>query len=120
MTPASPSFLYVKVPVDHEMSSPGHVIEERIDQALCERAMGCVLGWGSSLGEADEDGRRHVAFHRIDIEVADQDVALELLRRLLPELGMPAGTEIHYRHGTTSLQDVYSGSAWALEQRPRG
>ena len=53
-------------------------------------------------------------------ETGQPKAALELLRRLLPELGMPAGTEIHYRHGTTSLQDVYSGSAWALEQRPRG
>ena len=119
MTPTSPSFLYVKVPVGHEASSPGHVIEERIDQALSARAMGSVLGWGSSLGDAGDDGRRRVAFHRIDIEATDLGVALELLRRLLPELGVPAGTEIHYRRGAASLQDIYSGSGWALEQRPR-
>ncbi|MDE2400629.1 MAG: hypothetical protein KGL90_03080 [Burkholderiales bacterium] len=116
MSLPSELFVYVKIPGVIEPSERGRKYEERIDQALGEQGCGSVAGWGSSLGNAQADGSRAVEFHRIDIDVTDPTLARSVLQQLLPTLGAPPGTEIHYTRDQAKLQDVYTPSGWVLDQ----
>lgn len=112
------AFLHVKVPVGHgarDLADAVHGRENGIDQALAERQLGSVLGWGDSLGGARHDGSRAVAFRRIDIEVTDLAAARQLLHELLPRLGTPAGTEIHWTQDHASRVDVRTDAGWHSE-----
>lgn len=113
---AAPSFVYVKIPVGRHESDPLHQREDLIDQALQAQGLGSVLGWGDSLGERRADGSRVPAYIRIDIHVCDLPAARVALRHLLPTLGAPAGTEIHYMRQECALQDIASATGWLLEQ----
>jgi hypothetical protein len=110
------AFIYVKIPVSAGRPTRNREREHQIDEVLTEKNIGMVLGWGSSLGEERNDGSRSVAFDRIDIEVADVFAARHILHELLPKLGAPAGTEIHYKQDGANLQDVYSCLGWVLGQ----
>lgn len=90
--------------------------DEAIDQILRDKGLGSVIGWGDSLGERLPDGSRPAAYHRIDIEVSNLDLARALLQQAIPALGLPHGTEIHYKVGQRRLQDVFAASGWLLEQ----
>ncbi|MCJ0762155.1 hypothetical protein [Variovorax terrae] len=114
--PGPSLFMYVKIPVGADSGDELHQREETIDQALQGQGIGSVLGWGDSLGEPRPDGSRVAAFVRIDIDVTDQAAARTLLQDLLPALGAPVGTEIHYTVDHAALQDVYAASGWLLAQ----
>ena len=109
-----PSFVYVKIPVTDGIESDDRSLDEAIDQALVERRLGSVLSWGSSLGERDSDGMRPVAFHRIDVQVDDLDAARAVLHAVLPGLGVPPATELHYAGDGKHRLDVYDGPRWRL------
>lgn len=112
---SSAPFMYVKVPIPkrafYDMAR-----DEAIDHLLRDKGLGAVIGWGDSLGERLPDGSRPAAFHRIDIEVSDLDLARALLHQAIPALDLPSGTEIHYRRGPRPLHDIYASSGWQLEQ----
>lgn len=113
---APAAFLYVKVPVHAEDDNLAR--DEALDQALREAGVGSVVGWGDSLGERQPDGSRPLMFHRIDIEVGDLATARAALWQMLPALGAPAGSEIHYQHQGRKALDLYTPSGWRLEQAP--
>lgn len=110
----SPAFVYVKIPAVAGIESDDRGLDEAIDQALTDRGLGSVLGWGSSLGERKADGSRPVAFHRIDVQVGELEVARAALHAMLPTLGVPAATELHYAVDDRHLHDVYDGPLWRL------
>lgn len=109
-------FIYIKIPMAAGAADADLQRDDAIDQALREGGLGAVLGWGASLGDRRPDGSRPVAFHRIDVEVLDLAGARAALRHILPGLGAPAGTEIHYKLGGRDWQDLYAPSGWLLEQ----
>lgn len=109
------AFVYVRIPTGTPQDDEFHRREDRIDEALKARRTGTVIGWGDSLDDPRAAGRRRVAYHRIDIEVADLAVARTQLHELLPALGAPVGTEIHYDLGGRALQDLYADAGWQLE-----
>ncbi|WAC72955.1 hypothetical protein OU995_26165 [Roseateles sp. SL47] len=109
----STAFIYLKLPT-HELPAD-HRLEDRIDQTLRDAGLGTVLGWGSSLGDAPPGQMRPLAFLRIDIEAEDLDGARLLLRQLLPEVGVPVGTELHFTRAHQPLQDVLEPTGWRLE-----
>lgn len=118
--PAAPfapaQFIYVKIPALPGTENENLDRDEAIDQALRERGIGSVLGWGASLGDRQPDGFRPVAFHRIDVEVLDLARGRAALQEILPGLGAPVGTEIHYKLGRRDLQDLYAATGWLAEQ----
>jgi hypothetical protein len=116
----APSFLYVKTPAAQGVEGDDRSLDEAIDALLREAAVGAVLGWGSSLGAAQADGTRPVAFHRIDIQVRDLASARSSLHAALPGLGAPAGTEVHYFIEGVHRLDVYAPAGWQLAQAPGG
>lgn len=111
-------FIFVKIPLDrrHDEADPLHRREDTIDQMLRSQGLGLVVGWGDSLGERRPDGQRPAAYIRIDINAHDVQATRSALRALLPTLGAPAGTEIHYTLAGRSLQDMALDTGWQLEQ----
>lgn len=115
-----PSFLYVKTPAAQGVEGDDRSLDDAIDDLLRAGALGAVLGWGSSLGAAQADGTRPVAFHRIDVQVQELATARSSLHGALPGLGAPAGTEVHYFIDGVHLLDVYDPPGWQLAQVPGG
>lgn len=113
---AQSTFVYIKIPVVKDPANPPPSWEDAIDQILKEQRIGSVLGWGDSLGDAQPDGSREVAFIRIDVNVADLAPARALLQTALAALGLPTGTEMHYTLENAGFQDLYTQSGWLLEQ----
>lgn len=107
-------FIYVKLLGHIEPIERGE-IEDRIEPLLREANLGEVSGGGSQLGDARPDGTRPIEFCGIDIDTADRNAALELLRSLLPTLEVPAGTELHYTKEGIRLLDRYEANGWPLE-----
>lgn len=112
------SFVYVKIPEDIGPLDRGEKYEDPIDAELGRLGLGAVSGGGSQLGGERPDGSQAIEFCGIDVDVTDLERALVLLRDLLPRLGAPAGTELHYTRGGSRLQDVYDSGAWGIG-RPR-
>lgn len=110
------SFLYIKIPVANDVPDQFHRLEDKVDQILRKNSVGSVAGWGDSLGNALADGSRSVAYTRIDVDVSNITSAVALLQICLPELGAPAGTEIHYTIDQRRLKDIYFQSKWLLAQ----
>ncbi|SDZ86652.1 hypothetical protein [Acidovorax soli] len=110
-------FLFVKIPLARrDVQDPMHQREDTIDQMLRSQDLGLVVGWGDSLGERRPDGLRPPAYIRIDINAYDLHAARSALRALLPTLGAPVGTEIHYTLAGHHLQDIARETGWQLEQ----
>lgn len=111
---ASPELVYVYLPGSIEPIDRGDRFEDPINEELQRLGLGEVSGGGSQLGDARPDGSRPIEFCGIDVDTDNVDHAREVLRTLLPRLGCPAGTQLHYREAANPLQDEYDGSAWLL------
>jgi hypothetical protein len=104
-------FVYVKVPVAAREAERDRRIHAGVEAELVANRLGTVLGWGSSLSDPHRDGHRELRFHRVDIEVVDLGAATALLKRVLPALGAPVGTEIHCTPASGPRTEVYDGAA---------
>lgn len=113
-------FVYVKVPVATDSDLRDRRLHEGIEAELVAHRLGSVLGWGGSLSDPRRDGGRALGFHRIDIEIGDLDAATALLRRVLPALGAPAGTEIHSTPAAGPRTEIYAASGWHVAAPPSG
>ena len=107
-------FVYIKIPDAIQPPDRADRFEDPIDAALEPKGIGHVSGGGSILGDKRPDGSRVIEFCGIDVDTADRDAALVILRGLLPDLGIPFATELHYTVGGAKLQDRYLGSNWTV------
>ena len=107
-------FVYVKIPAAVQPIDRGTMFEDPIDAALEPYGLGHVSGGGSLLGDALPDGTRSIEFCGIDIDTTDRDAVLQILRELLPSLGIPLATELQYTSAGARLQDRFLGSDWAI------
>lgn len=107
-------FVYIKNPDAIQPLDRAEIFEDPIDAALKPRELGHVSGGGSLLGNARPDGTRPIEFCGIDVDTTNRDAALEILRNLLPDLGIPLGTELHYTTGSRRLQGRFIGADWAI------
>lgn len=111
-----PDFLYLKLPSKDRIDEREAALEAALAEALDAQGLGSLISAGGSLGEVAADGFRHVAYRRLDLEVADLHQARVWLHRLLPELGAGPGTELHYSEGDRRLQDSLGARGWLLAQ----
>lgn len=109
-------YVYVKLPASKHSAHGEHVFHEGLEAALTQAQLGGVLGWGASLSRSEAHETAHVAFHRIDIEVTQPELALALLQRTLTDLGAPEGTELHYTLDDADWQNVRGPSGWSERQ----
>ena len=109
-------FIYIKIPAAIQPLDRGSLFEDPIDAALEPKGLGHVSGGGSLLGDARPDGTRPIEFCGIDVDTTDRDAVLEILRAILPDLGIPPATELQYTSGVQRLQDRFSGSDWVIAE----
>ncbi len=109
-------FVYVKLPEPLGPLDRAEKYEHALTRRLADENLGAVSGGGSSLGERRPDGTRPIAFCGIDVDVSDLSRALVVLREILPRLGAPGGTELHYTRGGERLQDMLSSDGWVVGQ----
>ena len=109
-------FIYVKIPDSVGPIDRGAKYEDPLELSLSEAGIGHVSGGGSQLGDPLPDGSRPIEFCGLDVDVTDLKRALKLLRVVLPTLGVPDETELHYTVGKSRLQDVYARGKWTIEQ----
>src|SRR3712207_1063671 len=77
----------------------GERYEDPLEAALSGRRLGAVTGGGSQLTELGE-----IEFADVNIDLANLDEALELVRRVLEDAGAPAGSELSFeRAGRTEV-----------------
>jgi hypothetical protein len=113
----TPDLIYIYLPGSIEPLDRGDRFEDPIDEELQRLGLGQVSGGGSQLGSERADGTRMIEFCGIDVDTNDVDGARETLRMLLPKLGCPARTQLHYREAESPLQDEYDGSEWRLARK---
>ena len=116
MAASEPELIYVFLPDPLGPIDRGEKYEDPIIDELERLGLGEVSGGGSSLGELRPDGTRPIESCGIDVDTSDVDAAREMLRALLPGLGCPAGTQLHFRNADKPLQDEFDGTSWALDQ----
>ena len=116
MASSEPELVYVFLPDPLGPIDRGEKYEDPIIDELERLELGEVSGGGSSLGDPRPDGTRPIEFCGIDIDTDDVKATREMLRGLLPGLGCPAGTQLHYRDADKPLQDEFDGANWSLEQ----
>lgn len=109
-------FVYIKIPDSIQPVDRGELFENLIDTALEPLGLGHVSGGGSLLGKVRPDGTRPIEFCGIDVDTTDRAAALEILRKLLPPLGVPQGTELHYTANGAKLQDRFLGADWVISE----
>lgn len=107
-------FVYIKIPLAIQPMDRGERFEDEIDDALSAEGLGEVSGGGSLLGNPGPDGRRSIEFCGIDVDTDDREAALKVLRNLLPGLGAPPLTELHYTANGQRLQDAFLGHDWRI------
>jgi hypothetical protein len=108
--------VYVMLPVSLGPIDRGELFEDPLDDELQAEQLGYVSGGGTALGEQQPDGSRPIAYCGVDVEAHDLDRTLELLRRKLPELECPPGTQLQYSRDGAELQDEFGGAEWTLAQ----
>ncbi len=116
MTSSEPELIYVFLPESLGPIDRGDKYEDPIIDELERLGLGEVSGAGCSMGDERPDGTRLIESCGIDVDTDDVESTRAALRSLLPTLGCPAGTQLHYTVADKRLQDEYDGSGWALDQ----
>jgi len=101
-------FVYVKIQDSVGPLDRGDKYGDDLQELLTDDGVGEITGGGSQLGDNNPDGTPTIAFCGIDIDAADRDAVVALLRERLPSLGAPEGTEIHYTARGAKLQKTSS------------
>lgn len=65
--------------------------EDPLDDALSPRNLGEVIGGGSQL-----TGEKEIEFVDIDLELANLDEAVDVVKQVLEEAGAPVGSELRF------------------------
>ena len=115
MSNSGPELVYVFLPEPLGPIDRGGKYEDPIIDELERLGLGQVSGAGTSLGDERPDGTRPIESCGIDIDTDDPVATRAALRALLPKLGCPQGTQLHYTASGKSLQDEYDGAGWTLQ-----
>jgi hypothetical protein len=115
MSNSEPELVYVFLPEPLGPIDRGEKYEDPIIDELERLGLGEVSGAGTALGDERPDGTRPIESCGIDVDTDDPVATRSALRELLPKLGCPQGTQLHYTASGKSLQDEYDGASWTLD-----
>ena len=116
MAGSDPDLIFVFLPDPLGPIDRGDKYEDPIIDELERLGLGEVTGGGTGMGDERPDGRREIQSCGIDVETTRLDEARSALRGLLPRLGCPPGTQLHYSVAEKALQDEFDGESWQLGQ----
>ena len=93
-----PHFVFAKImdPVDPLLR--GQKYEDPLQVALEEKGLGEITGGGTQM-----DKNKRIEWIGIDMQVANLDTALELVRQRLLELGAPQSSVLEFKRGDQEL-----------------
>ena len=117
MAGSDPDLIFVFLPDPLGPIDRGDKYEDPIIDELERLGLGEVTGGGTGMGDERPDGRREIQSCGIDVETTSVDEARSALRGLLPRLGCPPGTQLHYSVAEQALQDEFDGESWQLGQK---
>ena len=86
-----PHAVFVRIPEPIEPIARGERYEDPLAAALEERGVGIVTGGGSQLGR-----EARIEFVRLDLQLADLNGSLSLVREAMEELGAPIGSMLEF------------------------
>jgi hypothetical protein len=118
MSSSEPELVYIFVPEALGPIDRGEKYEDPIIDELERLGLGEVSGGGTSLGDERADGTRPIVACGIDVDTDDVAGTRAALHALLPKLGCPKGTQLHFSISGNPLQDEYDGKGWTLENDP--
>src|SRR5215207_4992735 len=116
MSISEPELIYVYLPEGLGPIDRGDKYEDPIIDELERSGLGEVSGAGTSLGDERPDGTRPIVACGIDIETSDVEATRATLRTMLPKLGCPSGTQLHYSISGKELRDEFDGTDWILAE----
>jgi len=108
-------FVYVKVPLRGLAKQALDALHQALESALETSATGSLLSWGTSVPSAGASESDPGSFHRVDIELHDQEAGLQVLREVLPRLSAAHGTELHFTVHGAALQQTLSEAGWGAQ-----
>ena len=88
------------LPVDR-----GNRYEDPLISVLEERGLGTVTGGGTQLTPRPNPGEQGIEYVNLEVELADLDGALILLKQKLNELGAPVGSLVRYYTNEDELHE---------------
>lgn len=86
--------LFVRIPDPMMPLERAEKYEEPLNDFLIANALGEVSGGGSMVSKPKDDGKRHIEWIGVDVDIYDPDKALPLVIEELKKLGVPKGTVI--------------------------
>lgn len=116
MTDLESKLVYVFLPEALGPIDRGEKYEDPIIDELERLGLGEVSGAGTMLGDERPDGTRPIVSCGIDVDTHDLDGARAALRKLLPSLGCPHGTQLQFEVLGKTLSDQYDGTAWTVDK----
>jgi len=109
-------FIFIYLPEALEPDVREERYGDPLNTQLEQAGLGFVSGGGSLLSAPDENGSRDIIHIGVDVDVYDLDAGRALLRRLLPELGCPAGTKLEFSDHEAHWADLFDSDLWHLRQ----
>lgn len=107
-------FVYIKVPL-RDMDRPAlDALHQALEEALAAAGAGALIGWGTSVPTPTSRLNDPMAFHRVDLDLADLEGALALVRDTLTQRALPSGTELHYTAQGAELQMAWTQDGWSM------
>ena len=123
-TPAAPqstdgrTFVFVRVPEALQPLERGTKYEDPLHEALQRGGHGEVTGGGSSLSDPDANGKRHIEWVGLDIELRDLERGLPVLKSELVRLDAPRGTVLEYERGGVAVEEPLIGALVPAKDYP--
>ena len=106
-------FVYVKVPLRHMDRPALDALHLALEDALAAAGAGSLVGWGTSVPTPTSSLNDPHAFHRMDLDLADLQAALGVVRDTLMQRELPPGTELHYTAEGTAVQMSLAQGVWS-------
>ncbi|HEX5220677.1 MAG TPA: hypothetical protein VFZ59_13985 [Verrucomicrobiae bacterium] len=93
-----PHFVFAKImdPIDPLVR--GEKYEDPLQATLEQKGLGEITGGGTQM-----DKNKRIEWIGIDMQIANLDTALELVRERLLELGAPKGSVLEFKRGNQEL-----------------
>lgn len=104
-TPSKAQFVFVRIPEQIQPVERGAKYEDPLDAALKKELVGEVSGGGTQLSAPDADGKKNIEWVGVDVDLADFDKGMLILKRELLRLGAPAATVLEYKRDGKDVEE---------------
>jgi len=83
----------------------GAKYEDPLDTALKKEGVGGVSGGGTQLSAPDANGKKHIEWVGVDVDLSDFERGMPILNRELLRLGAPPNTILQYSRNGQKMKE---------------